>query len=258
MTSPRPVAVVMPAFNEADGIGEFLTDVDGAFQEAGVSLIIGVVDDCSTDETGEVANRVGASLNCPVIVVANDQNRGHGPTSVRAWRLGLSFGAEIIVHVDGDGQFSGDDVVRTARAGEGVDGALGVRMTRADPWFRRVVTAALRTYIGTVIGKGIRDPNTPLRAYRAEALSELLDVMPPEPSIPSVYLSVAGATRAMDIVEIDVESFDRRGETAVGSTWGESGMPFLPTKRLMAFVLRAAQESIAALWKLRSDARQSL
>lgn len=221
-------------------------------------IVIGVVDDCSSDETAKAVEHVSATLDSPVTVVASDRNSGHGPSSVRAWRLGLSFGTEMIVHVDGDGQFSGHDVARVARASEGFDGALGVRMTRADPWFRRIVTAVLGKYFGLMSGKSVRDPNTPLRVYRAERISELLDVLPPEPLVPSVYLSAVGAIRTMDIVEIDVESRDRRGDSAVGSTWGEPKLAFLPSRRFLLFVLRATRESVATLWKFRRDANRAL
>ena len=44
------VAVVMPVYNEADGIAEFLMEIDESL--AGVTVI--VVDDCSTDMTVKI------------------------------------------------------------------------------------------------------------------------------------------------------------------------------------------------------------
>ncbi len=248
---------MMPAYNEADGIAEFITELEAAFRDSGVSIVIGIVDDKSSDDTGAVAESAGASVGCPVTVVVNSETSGHGPSSVRAWRLGLSSDVDTIVHVDGDGQFSGSDVVRVFQAGQGIDGALGVRTTRADPWFRRVVTAALRLYVGLMIGTRIRDANTPLRVYQADRVSELLDVLSESPLLPSVYLSAAGVTAGLDLAEVDVESRDRRGDTAVGSTWGESALSLLPTKRLVLFVISAARESVMTLWGLRKQASHS-
>lgn len=257
MSPPRSVAVVMPAYNEAGGITEFITELHAAFEETPMFIVIGVVDDCSSDETGAEAERAGAATGCPVTVVVNSENSGHGFASVRAWRLGLSLGAEIIVHVDGDGQFSGCDVVRVAMAGKDADGAVGIRITRADPWFRRVVTASLRTYLGLMIGTRIRDVNTPLRMYQADRLSALLDALPESPLIPSVYLSAGAATQGLDIVEVEVTSRDRRGDVAIGSTWGRPALSFLPSKRFAFFVLSAAKESIGSLWSLRRQEGRS-
>lgn len=251
MSPVERVAIVMPADSEEDGIAEFITELEAAFSNVGVSIVVGIVDDRSSDHTGCVAEATGASIGCPVTVAVNCENSGHGPTSVRAWRLGLSSGVDTIVHVDGDGQFSGSDVVRVFQAGQGVDGALGVRTTRPDPWFRRVVTAALRLYVGLMIGIRIRDANTPLRVFQAERVSELLSVLPESPLIPSIYLSAAGMTMGLNLAEVDVESRDRRGDTAVGSTWGESALSFLPTKRLVLSVISAARESVATLRGLR-------
>lgn len=257
MSSIKRVAVVMPAFNEADGIAEFITELATAFNDAGISIVIGLVDDRSSDDTGTVAERAAASAGCPITVAVNDENSGHGPSSVRAWRLGLDLDVDTILHVDGDGQFSGSDVVRVFQAGEGIDGALGVRTTRADPWFRRVVTAALRQYVGLMIGTRIRDANTPLRVYQADRVSELLDALPESPLIPSIYLSAAGVTTGLDLAEVNVESRVRRGDTTVGSTWGESALSFLPTKRLVLFVMSATRESVTTLWGLRKQAGRS-
>lgn len=57
-----PVTVIVPAYNEADTIAD--TIVALTTQTVGVAQII-VVDDCSTDDTAGVANRLGATVIRP-------------------------------------------------------------------------------------------------------------------------------------------------------------------------------------------------
>ena len=241
------VAVVMPAYNEADGIGAFLEEICTSFHAGGWEPVIGVVDDCSTDETVQAVKDFAEHSACRVTVVSNDENRGHGPSSTRAWQIGIDFGTEIVLHVDGDGQFLGSDMLRIIDACDGVDGVLGVRVTRSDPWFRRIVTKSLKLYLRVVSGHSVTDANTPLRAYKAAELVPLLSSLPDAPLIPSVYLAVAAQNASMSIVEIDVASYERRGDTTTGSTWGDTRVPFLPSRRLIRFVGGAITESARVL-----------
>lgn len=94
---PGTVAVVIPAKDEADRIGE---TVRGALTLPGVALVV-VVDDASTDATTEQARSAGAD------VVRHPRNRGKG----RAMRTGAAYVARhepdparpaALLFVDGD------------------------------------------------------------------------------------------------------------------------------------------------------------
>jgi dolichol-phosphate mannosyltransferase len=256
MTYER-VAVVMPAYNEADGIVEFLTEIQDTFAEHNLEPVLGIVDDSSTDDTAGVVREFAATSTNEVRIVSNHSNLGHGPSSIRAWQLGLDFGTEAIVHVDGDGQFSATDMVSVARASKGADGAVGIRVSREDPWFRTVVTWSLRRYLRLLSRFDIVDANAPLRAYRAEVLTELLDQLPQMPMIPSVYLSVASRTSSFLVREVDVASRERRGDSADGSTWGKSALAFMPSRRLVTFVLNATMECHRTIGQLRASQTSS-
>lgn len=244
------VAVVMPAYNEADGIGDFLADLHEAFRAVGLQAVFWVVDDRSTDNTAQVVRDAAERHGIDAHVEGNDRNRGHGPTSVAAWRLGIACGAPIVVHVDGDGQYPGSEVVAIARFGD--DGAIGVRATRADPWYRRILAAALRVYVNALAGVSTQDPNTPLRAYRREVIVDLLGHLPADPLVPSVYLSALGEVRGLSLNRLGVHSGHRRGGAATGTMWSGGRLRrLLPSRRLIAFVWRALRESFTTLRALR-------
>lgn len=240
--STNRIAVVMPAYNEADGIEGFLDEIVSTFTAHNLEPVIGVIDDTSTDDTAAVVGRYAERSPHSIQIRSNDTNMGHGPSSIRAWRLGLDFGTDIVVHVDGDGQFDGADIVAIALAARGTDGAIGVRTQRADPWFRRIVTWSLRQYVRALTRFNIRDANTPLRSYAAGPLRQLLDTLPDDPTIPSVYLSVAAKASGLITPEVSVISHNRRGDTSAGSTWGKNTLAFLPSRRLIMFVVHATKE----------------
>jgi polyprenyl-phospho-N-acetylgalactosaminyl synthase len=117
------VWVVVPAFNEAS---------DNTIASTVLSLLsvfpnVVVVDDCSSDGTGELALAVGA------VVCRHPVNLGQGAALATGIRFALLEGASEIVTFDADGQHAVEDavaMVRRLRSGR-VDVVLGSRFLGA-------------------------------------------------------------------------------------------------------------------------------
>jgi dolichol-phosphate mannosyltransferase len=237
------VAVAIPAYNEADGIAGFLEEIDRALAPSVSSLSLVVVDDASTDGTGELLAKLAPSLRGSLEVIWNAANLGHGQSVLIGYRRALELAPDYVLAVDGDGQFLGSDLRRLlvllidqARA------VSGVRRFRQDPWFRMAMTRLLRGYVTISFGVAARDPNCPLRGYEAGVLRELLEVVPETCLIPNLYLTIAAARRGVALVEVDVSHRVRRGGAAMGSSWRQSSVSPVPW-RLVRFSLAALVES---------------
>lgn len=242
MQAQGHVAVVIPAFNEADALPTFLAEIRSSFAARGIAATMIVVDDASTDGTGPAAAPFADVVRAP-------QNRGHGPTALAAYSAGLASGAEVIVHVDGDGQFHGDDIVRIALALDRVEADVvhGVRRGRTDPWFRRCLSAMVRLVVLGVCGRSVPDVNTPLRAYHPASLQQLLDVVPVDALVPHVHFSVAEARRRLRVRYVPVASIPRRGAATQGTMWGTGrARRLVPPTRLVRFAAAALGE----LWRV--------
>jgi len=94
------LAVVIPAFNEADKIAATVRSVPDAVDE------VIVVDDASTDATSAVARTSGRA----VTVVRHGENRGVGAAIVTGYKHALAHGAEVAVVMAGDGQMDPRDL----------------------------------------------------------------------------------------------------------------------------------------------------
>ncbi len=238
----------MPAYNEADGIEGFLREIHHHVGDHAERVDIIVADDRSTDATASVIS----ALHLPGLSVETQPaNRGHGPTALAAYRAGLATGATVIVHVDGDGQFTGEDLARVVAAldVEGADVIHGVRRGRDDPWYRRALSAGLRIVVRPFAGRGVPDINTPLRAYRADILRALVEAAGPDALVPHVHFSLAEARAGLRVRYLSVASLPRRGGEQTGTMWGSPArrtVALLPPKRLRSFALRALVE----LWVL--------
>jgi hypothetical protein len=98
------IAVVIPAYNEADNIGHVL---DGLPESVcGLPLHAIVVDDGSLDETTERAREAGsAGVRLPL-------NRGQGAALRTGYRLATATGARVVVTMDADGQHRSSELDR--------------------------------------------------------------------------------------------------------------------------------------------------
>ena len=239
------IAVVMPAYNEAAGIAEFLLEIHEHLAPLTSRLHVIVADDRSTDATAAVV----AGLDVERVQVQTQaRNRGHGPTALAAYQAGLQLSPDVVLHVDGDGQFSGEDMARVLAVLEstGADVVHGVRRGREDPWFRRALSFGLRVAVRPFAGRGVPDINTPLRAYRPDVLRPLIDAVGADAIVPHVHFSLAEARCELQVTCVPVRSLPRRGGETVGTMWGGNGQPKLPPKRLRSFVRQASVE----LWQL--------
>ena len=229
----------MPAFNESEGIGEFVTEIRVHVASLAERVTFLVADDRSTDGTAEVLAEID-----DVQVQVQASNRGHGPTALAAYRAGLALTPDVLVHVDGDGQFLGQDLARVISAllRENADVVHGVRRNRTDPWFRRVLTATVSVLVAATVGRRIPDVNTPLRAYRPGVVAQLVAAVPSDSLIPHVHFALAEARGDVVVRYLAVRSIPRRGVSASGTMWGRASRIPLPSKRLRSFARAALRE----------------
>jgi glycosyltransferase involved in cell wall biosynthesis len=160
------VSVVIPAFNESESIAE----VVGILREAAVWREIIVVDDGSTDGTGDRAAAAGAT------VVRHAYNMGNGAAVKNGIRRAAG---EYILIVDADGQHPPEDALRlVARLGE-YDMVIGARSIETQATqARRAGNGALNRLASYLTGRDIPDLTSGFRAARAAGLREYLHLLP--------------------------------------------------------------------------------
>lgn len=140
---------VIPAYNEGKTIGAV---VRGLLPHA--STVI-VVDDHSSDNTGEEARRAGA------VVLRNDPNKGYDGAINEGFKEVARLGADIIFTFDADGEHDTNDVPRLLApilAGD-ADIVLSQR-PGSRHWGERIF--ALYTWLRF----NIPDPLSGMKAYR--------------------------------------------------------------------------------------------
>jgi glycosyltransferase involved in cell wall biosynthesis len=127
MLDGKSVAVVVPAYREAQLIGETLRGVP-AFVDR-----VYVVDDASDDGTADAARALGDSR---VEVLRHEQNGGVGASIVSGYKRALADGVDVTAVMAADNQMDPDDLeklVRPVAAGD-VDYAKANRLVSGEAW----------------------------------------------------------------------------------------------------------------------------
>jgi len=149
---------VIPAFQAAATIGDVVTRARATLPDAQVI----VVDDGSTDGTGEEGRGKGAS------VLTHPRNRGKGVALRTGIARACADGADVIVTLDADGQHPPEEIPRLmAPLAEGrADLVLGAR--RRDgvmPLSRRFTNWLSATLASRIAGQRLHDAQTGFRAF---------------------------------------------------------------------------------------------
>lgn len=128
-----------------------------------------VIDDGSTDRTGQIADDL-AKADPRVRVVHHGTRRGYGG----AVRSGLvSATKDFIFFTDGDRQFEISDVGRLIAAMDGVDAVMGYRLRRQDPPRARFVAWVYNRIIRVMFFGGFRDVDCAFKLFRRDVFERV-------------------------------------------------------------------------------------
>jgi len=209
----RRILFIVPAYNEEANLSAVIAGLRDHYPAADVL----VVNDGSTDDTGEVARRTGAMLlDLPF-------NLGIGGAVQSGLLFAQRNGHDIAVQFDGDGQHTPDEIAALlTRLEKGdCDVVIGSRFVERSayraPAPRRAGIALLSLVHRIVLRRRISDPTSGFRAYNRPAIEFLADEYPhdyPEPE------SIVTLTRnGYRVVEVKVEMKPRQGGRSSITFW---------------------------------------
>ena len=165
------VVVVLPAYNAA-------RTLEQTYREIPLDIVdeVVLVDDRSADDTLAVAKALGIQH-----VIRHDANRGYGGNQKTCYDTALRLGAEIVVMLHPDYQYT-PKLVRAMVSvlGEDVyDVVLGSRilgngaLQGGMPLYKYVANRALTAFENIVTGQKLSEYHTGFRAYRRRVLETI-------------------------------------------------------------------------------------
>lgn len=159
------ISCVIPAYNEAKNINKVINKVLPLVDE----LII--IDDCSTDNTYELAAAT------PAIVLRHLINRGQGAALQTGDEYALLHGADIVVHFDADDQFKAEEIpslIKPIISGQ-ADAVFGSRFLGSAnfPFIKKFIIMPLARCINRFFGIKMSDPQSGFRALNRGTLAQI-------------------------------------------------------------------------------------
>jgi len=162
------LVVTIPAYNEERSIADVITEIPR--QVEGIEAVeVLVIDDGSTDDTLSQAREAGADN-----ILSHKKNEGLGITFKDGLEAALEMGADIIVNIDGDGQYNAREIPALAKplVEDKADIVLGWRdIDRLDfmPRGKRIGNKVATWLTNKISGMVIKDAQSGFRAFSREA-----------------------------------------------------------------------------------------
>jgi hypothetical protein len=198
------VAVVIPAYDEAENLAELLPRVPDHLGDVPAAVL--VVDDGSADDTPAAALAAGA------VLARLPENRGGGAALRIGYALMVAAGAGVVVTMDADGQHQPEEIARlvapvlSGRA-ELVQGSRVLGSSEPGAFARELGISLFNRLVRVLTRVRVTDCSNSFRAIRTELLTEL-DLR--QPQFHAAEFLIEGLTRGFVFEEVPVGVLSRR------------------------------------------------
>src|ERR1700704_6483232 len=172
MLNSQTIVVVMPAYNAARTLRQTYDEV----MAHGIVDLVIVVDDASHDETVAIARTLGR-----VQVEVHPENRGYGANQKTCYRLALAAGADIIIMIHPDYQYTPQLIpAMAALVASGLYPCVlasrilgGGALRGGMPLWKYVSNRFLTLVENVLIGAKLSEYHTGYRAYARSLLEQI-------------------------------------------------------------------------------------
>lgn len=212
------LSVVIPAYNEAQGIVGTIAGIRNAMSGAAMPYDIIVVDDGSTDDTAEALAGIK-----DIIVVRHASNRGYGASLKDGV---IRSGHELVCIVDADGTYPVDMIPELLRQMGKYDMAVGARIGShvSESLHRRLGKMVLIAVSSLVSGHRIPDINSGLRIFRKSDARRFFKILPEKFSF-TTTITLAYLCNDLTVKYVPIDYYPRVGTSKIRPV--RDGLKFL-------------------------------
>lgn len=209
------LSIVIPAYNEEDGIAEIMNRVLSVREDLAKvtvdQLELLVVNDGSKDRTAEIAQEI-ADREVGVLVISHPTNRGYGA----ALKTGFSRASgELIGFLDADGTYPPEYFpVLCQKALNGSELVIGSRMAgeySEMPVTRRIGNVFFAGMISLLGGQRITDSASGMRVFKREVLERVYPL--PDGLNLTPIMSTRAIHEQVRMIEVPIPYSERVGRS---------------------------------------------
>jgi glycosyltransferase involved in cell wall biosynthesis len=154
----KTISVIIPAYNEEGNLRNTVEGIERIFNGLSLEYEILIFNDCSTDQTGEIANAL-TQRNAKIRVIHNSQNMGFGYNYVK----GVEFAKKnYIMLIPGDNEISEESIERMCDRIGDADIVIPYTInTSVRSFSRRVISRAFTILVNLITGLNLHYYNGP-------------------------------------------------------------------------------------------------
>ena len=165
----RSVSAMFPCFNDAQTIGGLVDQVQAALAPFVPAVEVIVVNDGSTDASGEVLDAMAAERPW-LRMIHHPQNRGYGQALISGFSAARH---EWIFYTDGDAQYDAREAaLLVPLATCAIDIVQGYKVGRGDPWYRKGIGRFYHHVVKLMFGLEVRDTDCDFRLFRRRLFTD--------------------------------------------------------------------------------------
>ena len=224
-TAPLSVSVVIPVYNEIGAIQETVDDVVRHMEGSGLTYEVILVDDGSSDGSGEI---IGKQTSAQVKSVHHKVNRGYGA----ALKTGLEHARyDLIAITDADGTYPNERLPGLIRALGDDDMLVGARVGKNAkiPAVRKPAKQALNKLANYLSETEIPDLNSGFRVMRKPIVKRFTHILPDSFSF-TTTITLAMISDGYQVKYTPIDYFHRAGNSKIN--------PIKDTLRFTQLVIR--------------------
>ncbi len=206
------LSVVIPAYNEEANLARCLTSVSAVLKRLKLESEIIVVNDGSSDKTGEIAKSFLKKIP-GLKIVTNNPNRGYGG-SLKAGFLAARKDFIVMTHADNQLDFSEVDKFLDLQSQTGADIVSGVRAGGGDAFYRTFLRWGWNTLVRALFGYLASDIDCGFKLFRRQILDRVN--LPSDGAMIDTQLLAGSRARNLKVVEIPIRHYPRTAGVATG------------------------------------------
>ena len=163
------ISVFFPCYNEQDNISRTVERALTALQKLSADFEVIIVDDGSSDATGQVADEI-ASRDNRVEVVHHPTNLGYGAALQSGFKAATK---QLVFYTDGDGQFDIDEMPPLLSLMSQYDIVTCYRLNRQDSLVRKINGWCWTKLVCLLFGMKVRDIDCAFKLYKREIFDNI-------------------------------------------------------------------------------------
>jgi dolichol-phosphate mannosyltransferase len=169
--------LILPTYNEAENVEAVVRSALEHMASADVAHTVLVVDDCSPDGTGQIADRLAEEI-AEVRVLHRPGKQGLGRAYLDGFGIALENGADLVMEMDADFSHDPADLPRLIAAAGAADLVLGSRYVPGGGvanWglIRRALSWGGCAYARVLLGVPVRDLTGGFKCFHRRVLEAL-------------------------------------------------------------------------------------